>query len=77
MATGRHETSHPGTSRIPRAAALRRAAAIPANESWSVRATALHPASAANSGILAGGSLPSETSEWVCRSITHRDATGR
>ena len=41
----------------------------PASESWSVRATALQPASAASSGIRAGGSLPSETSEWVWRSI--------
>ena len=48
----------------------------PASESWSVRATALHPAAAASSTIRSGGSLPSETVEWVCRSITAADATG-
>ena len=37
----------------------------------------LQPASAASSGIRSGGSLPSETVEWVWRSITQAEATGR
>ncbi len=75
-ATGRHETSHPGTKVIPSSSARRRAGPMPANESWSVRARALHPASAASSTTCPGESLPSETVEWVCRSITPVDATG-
>ena len=49
---------------------------MPASESWSVRATALHPASAASSGIRSGASLPSDTLEWVWRSIIPGEAIG-
>ena len=72
----RHETSHPGTRVMPSSSARRRAGPMPASESWSVRATAPQPASTASSGIRSGGSLPSDTLEWVCRSIIPGEATG-
>ena len=71
-----HETSHPGTSLIPRRPAASAARLIPAKLSWSVNATAEHPAAAANSQILPGASEPSETVEWVWRSITGPEITG-
>ena len=61
---------------MPSSAARSRALPRPASESWSVRATALQPAAAASSGIRSGGSVPSETVEWVCRSIMPAEATG-
>ena len=67
-----HDTSHPGISVMPTRSAAARASDSPIRLSWSVRATALHPAAAASSGIRVGVSDPSETREWVCRSITGR-----
>src|SRR6202034_3781533 len=64
------DTSQPSTSVTPRAVARTRAASRPARVSWSVRANALQPAAAANSAMRAGSSVPSDTSECVCRSIT-------
>ena len=71
--TGRHETSHPGTKVIPSSSARRRAGPRPASESWSVRATALHPASAASSTIRSGGrSRPRRWSGCAGRSPRRR-----
>src|SRR5947209_3180078 len=60
----------------PSSAARRAAASTPSRRSWSVSATAVHPAAAASSGMRSGGSEPSETVEWVCRSITHAEPRG-
>src|SRR5699024_5218012 len=62
-------TSVPGTKSMPRVDASRAASSHPAVESWSVRATEVRPASAALRTTTAGGSVPSETFEWVWRSM--------
>ena len=64
----------PGTSSMPQRSACALASAQPAVESWSVRATASSPAAAAARTSSAGLSVPSETVEWVCRSM--RTGTG-
>src|SRR5688500_1789245 len=57
---------------MPRASAAACAAGMPSRRSWAVRATAERPASAASAGIRSGASEPSETVEWVWRSITEK-----
>ena len=54
----------------------RPASSSPARLSWSVSASAEQPASAASSTTRPGDSEPSDTVEWVWRSITRAEATG-
>src|SRR5690242_14488818 len=58
----------PGTRVSPRGSSAA-AAAHPSLVSWSVRATTSRPAAAAAATSPAGVSVPSDTEEWVCRSI--------
>src|SRR4051794_13015963 len=64
----RQDSSMPGTIVSPggRAAST---AAQPAVVSWSVSATTSRPAAAAVAISSAGRSVPSDTEEWVCRSM--------
>ncbi len=64
-----HDTSMPGTSRMPCARAASLASAQPSVVSWSVRASVLSPASTARCTTTDGASVPSLAVEWVCRSI--------
>ena len=60
-----HDNSTPGINSTPASSAAGRASATPAVVSWSVRATAVNPASAASRTTSAGGRVPSEAVEWV------------
>jgi hypothetical protein len=52
--------------------AAARASATPSVVSWSVRASSCTPARAARATTSAAGSVPSEWSEWDCRSKVGR-----
>ncbi|VXB44145.1 hypothetical protein PSCLAVI8L_130758 [Pseudoclavibacter sp. 8L] len=63
------ENSMPGMKVMPTSSAAARACAQPAVVSWSVSATASRPALAACRMTSPGASVPSETTEWVWRSM--------
>src|SRR5919107_2298633 len=67
----RHDSSMPGTTVRPGGRAAS-AADQPAVVSWSVSATTSSPAPRAVARSSAGVSVPSDTEEWVCRSIRIR-----
>ena len=64
-----HDISVAGTFSIPSSVATRVASSTPATPSWSVSDITVTPASAAARATSPGSSWPSETVEWLCRSI--------
>ena len=62
------DTSIPGITSILRSRPFSNASGTPAVVSWSVRAKASRPAFFASSTTWVGVKVPSEASEWTCRS---------
>ena len=69
-----HDISVAGTFSIPSSLATRVASSTPATPSWSVSDITVTPASAAERATSPGSSWPSETMEWLCRSIIGRES---
>ncbi len=67
-----HDISVAGTFSIPSSSATLVASSTPATPSWSVSDITVIPASAAERATSPGSSWPSETVEWLCRSIIER-----
>src|SRR5437870_5401795 len=63
------ENSMPGTISTPSSSPAENASSRPLTESWSVNATVVRPRSTANSTIWRGVNVPSEKTEWTCRSM--------
>src|SRR5438445_10312454 len=61
--------STPRTVSTPSSSPAENASSRPLTESWSVNATVVRPRSTANSTIWRGVNVPSEKTEWTCRSM--------